>query len=58
MEDITIVRDTEDIDMADDDSAIDRLKKSASKRKGRGIIQIPAFYMFPSKYQNLLRRHK
>ena len=34
MEDIVITRDRDDVDMEDDE--IDRLKKSASKRKGRG----------------------
>ena len=34
MDDIVITRDRDDVEMEDDE--IDRLKKSASKRKGRG----------------------
>ena len=36
MDEIVITRDTEDVPMEDDE--IDRLKKSASKRKGRGTV--------------------
>jgi len=35
MDDIVITRDRDDVEMEDDE--IDRLKKSASKRKGRGL---------------------
>ena len=36
MDDIVITRDRDDVEMEDDE--IDRLKKSASKRKGRGMM--------------------